>query len=165
MIIKSIKLLVLTSFLGCVLFAQKKEKTILSNTDLVKLDFTVLAQKKKTLAKDKSLQPAYKELIKNAEALLGYKPVTVMEKTEFPPSGTKHDYMSIGPYWWPDPTKPDGLPYIRKDGEVNPEVKSYPDKNNMPKLCENVYTLGLAYYFSGNENMRHMRQNSCRFGF
>jgi hypothetical protein len=151
MINKSIKLLVLMSFLGCAVFAQKKEKTILSNTDLVKLDFTVLAQKKALLEKDQNLQPAYKELIKNAEALLGYKPVSVMEKTELPPSGTKHDYMSVGPYWWPDPTKSDGLPYIRKDGEVNPEVKSYPDKNNMPKLCENVYTLGLAYYFSGNE--------------
>ncbi len=151
MINKSIKLLMLMSFLGCAVFAQKKEKTILSNTDLVKLDFNELAQKKALLEKDKNLQPAYKELIKNAEDLLGYKPVSVMEKKEYPPSGTKHDYMSIGPYWWSDPTKADGLPYIRKDGEVNPEVKSYPDKNNMPKLCENVYTLGLAYYFSGNE--------------
>jgi hypothetical protein len=56
--------------------------------------------------------------------------------------------MSLAPYHWPDPTKPDGLPYIRKDGQTNPEVKQYPDKENMPKLCEYVYTLGLAYYFS-----------------
>ena len=28
---------------------------------------------------------------------------------------------SVGPYWWPDPSKPDGLPYIRKDGHKNPE--------------------------------------------
>ena len=117
----------------------------LSNTDLVKLDFNILAQKKKSLAKDKTLQPAYKELLKNADALLNYKPVSVMDKTALPPSGSKHDYMSIGPYWWPDTTKPDGLPYIRKDGEVNPEVKDYQDKNNMPKLCENVYEIGRAH--------------------
>ncbi len=123
----------------------------LSNTDLVKLDFNILAQKKKSLAKDKTLLPAYKQLLKNADALLKYKPVSVMDKIAVPPSGSKHDYMSIGPYWWPDITKPDGLPYIRKDGEVNPEVKDYQDKNNMPKLCENVYVLSLAYYFSGRE--------------
>ncbi len=74
-----------------------------------------------------------------------------MDKTDTPPSGDKHDYMSIGPYWWPDPSKPDGLPYIRKDGEINPEVKNYPDKENLPKLCENIYNLALAYYFSEDE--------------
>jgi len=35
---------------------------------------------------------------------------------EVPP----HEYYSEGPYWWPDPKNPDG-PYIRKDGERNPE--------------------------------------------
>lgn len=35
-------------------------------------------------------------------------------------SGDPHDYYSEGPYWWPDPDNPDG-PYIRRDGEVNPE--------------------------------------------
>jgi len=33
-----------------------------------------------------------------------------MEKELVPPSGDKHDYMSIGPYWWPDPQQPNGLP-------------------------------------------------------
>lgn len=124
----------------------------LSNTDIVKLDFKILAEKKvRLLAKDAALLPAYNALVTNADLLLSYQPVSVMEKTEMPPSGSKHDYMSIGPYWWPDPSKPDGLPYIRKDGVVNPEVHNYPDKENMPKLCENMYSLALAYYFSGDE--------------
>lgn len=124
----------------------------LSKTDLVKVDFKVLAEKKKRVqAKDPNLMPAFKQLLADADKLLNYKPVSVMDKTAWPPSGNKHDYMSIGPYWWPDPSKPDGLPYIRKDGEVNPEVKDYPDKENMPKLCENVNLLALAYYYSGNE--------------
>ncbi|MBC7507777.1 MAG: alginate lyase family protein [Ferruginibacter sp.] len=124
----------------------------LSNTDIVKLDFKILEEKKAgLLLKDAALLPAYNELIKNADLLLSYQPVSVMEKTEIPPSGSKHDYMSIGPYWWPDPLKADGLPYIRKDGVVNPEVHNYPDKESMPKLCENMYSLALAYYFSGNE--------------
>ena len=31
------------------------------------------------------------------------------------------DFYSMGDYWWPDPTTPHGLPYIRRDGESNPE--------------------------------------------
>jgi hypothetical protein len=27
--------------------------------------------------------------------------VTVMDKPLTPPSGDKHDYMSVGSYWWP----------------------------------------------------------------
>ncbi|WP_051250965.1 alginate lyase family protein [Paenibacillus harenae] len=34
--------------------------------------------------------------------------------------GGKHDYYSNGDYWWPNPDTPDGLPYIRRDGESNP---------------------------------------------
>ena len=35
--------------------------------------------------------------------------------------GTVHDYYSNGDYWWPNPDTEDGLPYIRRDGETNPE--------------------------------------------
>ena len=55
------------------------------------------------------------------------KPPSVMDKGVTPPSGDKHDYMSQAPYWWPDPTKPDGSPYIRKDGERNPEIDKITD--------------------------------------
>ena len=65
-------------------------------------------------------------------------------------SGDKHDYMSMGPYWWPDPSKPDGLPYIRKDGLRNPELDKL-DRNKLGDMSKAVTTLGLAYYFSGDE--------------
>ncbi|MDZ4806737.1 MAG: alginate lyase family protein [Bacteroidota bacterium] len=107
--------------------------------------------KSKIKVKDASLLPAYEQLLKDAEKALNFKPVSVMEKTTVPPSGDKHDYMSLAPYYWPDPSKPGGVPYIRKDGETNPEVKEYKDKEYLPKLCEAVNTLGLAFYFS-NDN-------------
>ncbi|MET0464156.1 MAG: alginate lyase family protein [Chitinophagaceae bacterium] len=94
---------------------------------------------------------AYQQLIKDADRALSFGPVSVMEKKNQPPSGDRHDYMSLAPYHWPDPSKPDGLPYIRKDGQTNPEVKEYKDKEYLPRLCESVYTLGLAYYFSGRK--------------
>jgi len=101
--------------------------------------------------KDESVMAAYKQLIKDAEKALKFGPVSVMEKTNIPPSGDKHDYMSLAPYFWYDSTKPNGLPYMRKDGQTNPEVKDYKDKDYQPKLCEYVQTLALAYYFSGDE--------------
>jgi len=107
--------------------------------------------KKRIAAKDPSIIAAYKVLIKDADKALGFGPVSVMEKKNNPPSGDKHDYMSLAPYFWPDPNKADGLPYIRKDGETNPEVKEYKDKEYQPQLCTNVQILALAYYFSGEK--------------
>ncbi len=117
------------------------------------LDAATLKHNKSKIAnKDADIMPAYKKLISDADKkALAFAPVTVLEKTNLPPSGNKHDYMSIAPYFWPDPSKPNGLPYIRKDGQTNPEVKDYKDKDYMPKLCEHVYTLALAYYFSDDE--------------
>lgn len=112
---------------------------------------TLQANKKKVDSKDADILPAYKQLLKEADKSLEWGPHSVMEKKNNPPSGDKHDYMSLAPYFWPDPSKPDGLPYMRKDGQTNPEVHDYMDKEYMPKLCENVYTQALAYYFSGDE--------------
>lgn len=127
-------------------------QTEISKSDMIKLDFKILAENRiKIKAKDASILGAYRQLIEDADKALEYRPVSVMQKSDLPPSGDKHDYMSIAPYWWPDPSKPNGSPYIRKDGEVNPEGKNYPDKNSLPKLSENVYLLSIAYYFSGDE--------------
>jgi hypothetical protein len=107
--------------------------------------------KNKVDAKDAGIMPAYKLLLKDADKALQFGPVSVMDKKNNPPSGDKHDYMSLAPYFWPDPTKPDGLPYIRKDGQTNPEVAEYKDKEYQPALCANVHTLALAWYFSGEK--------------
>jgi hypothetical protein len=107
--------------------------------------------KKRIASKDPLIMPAYKALIEEADKALQFGPVSVMEKKHIPPSGDKHDYMSLAPYHWPDPTKPGGLPYIRKDGQTNPEVKEYKDKEYQPQLCADVHTLALAYYFSGEK--------------
>lgn len=93
---------------------------------------------------------AVRSLLSQADKELKSTPPSVMEKTMIPASGDKHDYMSMGPYWWPDPDKEDGLPYIRKDGERNPELDKL-DRNKLGRMARAVITLGLGYYFSGNE--------------
>jgi hypothetical protein len=95
--------------------------------------------------------PCVKELFKNAEKALTANVVSVMMKEQTPPSGDKHDYMSLAPYWWPDPTKPGGLPYIRRDGERNPEYKTYGDHERIGAMIKNVEALALAFGVSGKE--------------
>lgn len=138
--------------LGISGLCRAQKEAVTSRTDVVKLDFSVLAaSKNRVKANDPALRPAFEQLLKEGDALLQVKPVSVMDKTDMPPSGNKHDYMSIAPYWWPDPSKPGGVPYIRKDGEINPEGRNYSDKANLVAVCQQVYTLSLAYYFSGKE--------------
>jgi hypothetical protein len=76
-------------------------------------------------------------------------PWSVMDKKHVPPSGDRHDYMSVGPYWWPDPLKPDGLPYIRRDGKTNPERYEY-DNSSMKNMVYAVEALARAWYFTGH---------------
>ncbi len=94
---------------------------------------------------------AYSKLIKEAEVNLKAEPLSIVNQGVTPPSGDKHDYMSMGPYWWPDPTKPDGLPYIRRDGEHNPEIKKMEGRTWLVKTCSRVDNLARAWYFSGEE--------------
>ena len=91
------------------------------------------------------------QLEQEAKRLLDSKPLSVVDKDFTPPSGDKHDYMSQAPYFWADPTQPDGSPYIRHDGERNPEINKYRNHQNMSRMAGDVETLALAYYFTGDE--------------
>lgn len=58
--------------------------------------------------------------------------------------------MSQAPYFWPDPSKPDGRPYIRRDGHRNPEAgDENSDAPRMGKMGSASETLALAYWFTG----------------
>jgi hypothetical protein len=59
-------------------------------------------------------------ILKAADAALGQEPVTITTFRATLSQGGIHDFYSNGDYWWPDPAKPDGLPYVRRDGESNP---------------------------------------------
>ena len=93
---------------------------------------------------------AYRSLLRQADRLLDAEPLSVMMKDKTPASGDKHDYLSQARYYWPDPTKPDGRPYVNRDGESNPELNRL-DRNRLGATASRVTTLSLAWYFSGNE--------------
>ncbi len=109
------------------------------------------AVKTKIAAGDKTYDAPLAKLVRDAESALKQGPFTVTSKTQSPPSGDKHDFFSQGPYWWADPSKPNGLPYISRDGERNPEVDSIADDRNMSLMVSTSQTLALAYYFKRDE--------------
>jgi hypothetical protein len=158
---KKITLAILFTTITSIGFSQ-----VISKSDMVALDHNALIITKQKIAqKDKDMMLAYEHLIEICNKNLNFGPFSVMDKKDFPPSGNKHDYMSIGPYWWPNPDSKTGLPYIRKDGQVNPEVRNYPDKENMPRVCEKVYEFSLAYYLSGNERYAQKAKELIRTWF
>ena len=128
-------------------FAQSKK------ADVFYLDHDVLSANKAKLKNGEvNLQEPYKKLLEDADEILKDKTLyTVMEKKQTPPSGDMHDYMSLAIYYWPNPDKPDGLPYIRRDGQINPEVESYKDKVNINKMIKTIEVTSLAYYFSDDK--------------
>lgn len=87
----------------------------------------------------------------NANKALKWQVAFVTSKDGVPPSGDKHDYMSQAPYYWADPMKPGGLPYIRRDGERNPEIKKFPDHDVLDKMASTIEQLSLGYYFTRDE--------------
>ena len=110
--------------------------------------------KEKLAAGDKDLARALKKLVADADKALAETPPTVMSKEKLPPSGDKHDYMSLAPYFWPNPDTKDGLPYLRHDGKANPESRD-PKANDSPAIKmmgDLTETLSLAYYFTGRES-------------
>lgn len=64
--------------------------------------------------------PLAGHILAQAEADLDAEPVTVTASVCERSAGGIHDFYSEGDYWWPDPKNPDG-PYIRRDGESNPD--------------------------------------------
>src|SRR5213594_2055659 len=100
---------------------------------------------------DKTIAGAWAKLERDAQEALSARPSFVVSKETTPPSGDKHDYMSQAPYFWPDPKSPNGLPYIRRDGERNPEINKITDHRSLDQLESSVETLALAFYFKGDE--------------
>ncbi|MFI9384654.1 alginate lyase family protein [Kutzneria sp. NPDC052558] len=102
---------------------------------------------------DRTARTALKDLLAQADVALTKGPWTVMSKTQTPPSGDKHDYLSLAPYWWPSkpqtPDNPLGCPYVNKDGVHNP-ANDTSDKSDRLTAFSAIYQLSLAWYYTGN---------------
>ena len=100
---------------------------------------------------DRKIKTAFLKLQSDADKALAAGPFSVTTKTITPPSGDKRDYMSQAPYFWPDPKSPNGLPYIRRDGERNSEIDKINNHRVLDQLQAATETLALAYFFTRDE--------------
>lgn len=114
------------------------------------LDAQALAQLRADLAKP-GQNPVRMQIEKFAENAMKVGPYSVMMKERVPPSGDKHDFLSMAPYHWPDPKSRNGLPYIRRDGERNPEAAKVPDHEYLVATADAAYTLSVAYYLTRDD--------------
>jgi hypothetical protein len=139
-------------FLSLLLFSTVALSQSADVPDVLLLNKDALRAARASYQKDRSrLSASLAAFLKKATKSLETKPVSVVDKEQLPPSGDKHDYFSLAPYWWPDPAKKDGLPYIRRDGEINPERYKIGDREKIGVLNESVYALSVAYFITGEE--------------
>ncbi len=107
---------------------------------------------------EKDLCKSVKNLIAEAGKYLSVSDCFVTDKKSVPPSGDKHDYVSINTYLWPDPDKKDGLPYIHKDGQENPSIeKTWPDRRCLLQIFDRSHLFGLAWYLS--DDIRYAKRH------
>ncbi len=111
-----------------------------------------------TIAEPEALYGLYElgdttNLLNRASKILSEPPLyptaALISETPFP-RGT---YVSLACYWWPDSSSVDGLPYERRDGEVNPETRS--EASDLPAMIEmakRVELLSAAYSITGDES-------------
>ena len=91
-----------------------------------------------------------KAIIALADEALGVVPPHITDDIAKRSQGGVNDFYSDSDYWWPNPDTADGLPYVRRDGETNPDnfIKHRVSMRTM-RTC--VVNLAAAYRITGND--------------
>lgn len=139
---KSLFLTLLLLTAGHVLSTDITEERNISTTEL-NLDQVfcmnqegLLEVKSAIKRKDPFIQTSFDKLSMQADKAMVAGPFSVMQKNKIPPSGDKHDYMSVPPYAGTG------------DGLTNPEWWLDYDRVPLEKLTQSVETLALMYFFT-----------------
>lgn len=120
-----------------------------SPPDLFRYNGATLAQQRdRYRAGDASVVAAINDLKAAADKAITGGPWSVTFKKQTLPGLDKHDYVSLAAYYWPNPDTPNGLPYVQRDGQRNPEFAEY-DAKPLMQLTDHADVLALAAYFTG----------------
>lgn len=129
-----------------------------STGTLLSFDVGRLAEQKQLWAVgDETLHRQVAGIVARAEEALVRGRLSVVDKSAMPPSGDRHDYMTVSPYWWPDPTDPDSQQVHRRDGIRIPAMQvGHPDSARYDYarshyLFVDLAALGLAHFFTGED--------------
>ena len=126
---------------------------MLRHSHLLLLNDKSLAKVKLSLSQPTQHKAAITSIYQWADQILLMQALSVTQNTVMAASGDPHDYFSVGPYWWPDLKQKNGLPWIKRDGHVNPTFRdSDSDTKLFQQLLSSVRILSLAYYFSDKQD-------------
>jgi len=89
-------------------------------------------------------------ILQAAGAALKQTPITITVFRARLSEGGPNDFYSNGDYWWPNPNTTNGLPYVQRDGQTNP------DNFNRHRECiwqlrNAVAALGAASVITGDD--------------
>ena len=70
-------------------------------------------------------------ILKAAAEALNLEPFSITQCRSPLSEGGPNDFFSMSDYYWPDPAKPDGKPYVQRDGEY-PGRPRHAQGNGLP---------------------------------
>jgi hypothetical protein len=88
-------------------------------------------------------------ILQAANTALALEPPSIAKHRARLSQGGPNDFYSNADYLWPDPNKPDGLPYITRDGKSNPDNFSH-HRLAMRQVRDAVAALAAAYKLTGD---------------
>ncbi len=89
-------------------------------------------------------------IIDEANNLLSIQPISVVNRAATIDNISPNDFLSLSTYYWPNPDSENGLPYIRIDGQRNPEVFLY-NRQQLSELRFAITNLVFAYHITSEE--------------
>jgi len=89
-------------------------------------------------------------VLKAADLALALEPITITRYRAKLSEGGPNDFYSNGDYWWPNPNTTNGLPYVQRDGQTNPE-NFVEHRHCVMGLRDAVAALGAAYKVTGDD--------------
>ena len=91
-----------------------------------------------------------RQRILDAAARAETAPVTITTFRAKLSEGGPNDFYSNGDYWWPNPNTTNGLPYVQRDGQTNPDNFNE-HRQALRQLSDAVAALGAAYKITGDD--------------
>lgn len=85
-----------------------------------------------------------------ASNALACAPISITQHRAPLSEGGPNDFFSMSDYYWPDPAKPDGKPYVQRDGQSYTGLFNEHRKDVM-QLRDTVAALAAAYKVTGEE--------------
>lgn len=104
------------------------------------------------------------QIISLAEKDLVQPLLSVVDKEVTPPSRDKRDWMNLADYTWPNPDTENGLPYITRDGEANPDAARY-DRRRYNRFVLTIIRLGAAWQLTGDQRFADKAMAQLRHWF